>query len=1033
MSQKQAVGVNFSKGLDTKTDPWQLPFGKFLRLVNSVFTKGGMLLKRNGYAKIANLPNSSFSYLTTLNDNLTAIGGSIGAYNASSQKWVSKGSISPMAVSVLPLIRNSVNQIQCDAAIASNGLVCTVYSQNNAGTSTYLYAIADSVTGQNIVAPTLIPVSSGTVNGSPRVFLLGNYFVIVFTNVVTATPHLQYISVSSVNTSIVTTNQDIASAYISATTLSWDGVVANNNLYLAYNTTTGGQAIKVTYLSMSNVALGQAPVAAVTFASEIATIVSLSADTTTTNLAIYVSYYDLAGHTGKVLAVDKNLATRMSPTSVITSGTVLNVASASQNGVCTYFYEVSNNYSYDSGVPSHYIAKRTITLPATVTTGTVSPAAGSAASGTIVVRSVGLASKAFILDGIEYFLSAYQSPYQNTYFMINGSSSTAAAPLVVAKLAYTNGGGYLTLGLPSVTVNGSQVRMPYLFKDLIAAQSVANAAPVNGLVLGVYSQTGINLSSFEFGIGIDAAEIASNLHVSGGFLWQYDGYLPVEHNFFLYPDSVEVTTATTGGLLTDQTYFYAATYEWEDNQGLVYRSGVSLEVSQATTGGNTSANTVNVPYLRLTYKIPNPAKIVIYRWSTAQPVFYRVTSLTSVQVNSTTSDSLAFVDTLADSAILGNDILYTTGGVVENSNAPATNIITLFDNRLWALDAEDPNKWSFSNQVIEATPVEMSELLTYYIAPTSAAQGPTGPITAGAPMDDKLISFKKNAIYYTNGTGPDITGANNQYSQPIFITSTVGCANQNSIVLTPQGLMFQSDKGIWLLGRNLSTTYIGADVEQFNSSIVQSAVNIPGTNEVRFTLNTGQTLLYDYYYNQWGTFEGAPAVSSCIYQDLHTFINSAGQVYQETPGAYLDGTSPVLLGFTSGWFNVASLQGYQRFYDLYILAQYLSPHFLQVGVAYDYNPSIVHQKIISPDNFSSSTPSAFGVPVPFGAPANREQWKIDAKRQLCQSFQLTFTEVFNPAFGTVPGAGFTMSGMTLNVGIKKSTRPIRGSNTGGLS
>lgn len=204
--------------------------------------------------------------------------------------------------------------------------------------------------------------------------------------------------------------------------------------------------------------------------------------------------------------------------------------------------------------------------------------------------------------------------------------------------------------------------------------------------------------------------------------------------------------------------------------------------------------------------------------------------------------------------------------------------MTLFDTRLWLVDAEDQNLLWFSKQVIENTPVEMSDLFTFYIPPTTAAQGSTGPITALAPLDDKLIIFKSNAIYYINGTGPDNTGANNNYSQPIFITSTVGCANQQSIVFMPQGLMFQSDKGIWLLDRGLGTTYIGAPVEQYNSGLVESAQNIPETNQVRFILNTGVTLMYDYYYSQWGTFVNVPAISSCIFQNLHTFINSYGAV-----------------------------------------------------------------------------------------------------------------------------------------------------------
>src|ERR1700677_556451 len=136
----------------------------------------------------------------------------------------------------------------------------------------------------------------------------------------------------------------------------------------------------------------------------------------------------------------------------------------------------------------------------------------------------------------------------------------------------------------------------------------------------------------------------------------------------------------------------------------------------------------------------------------------------------------------------------------------------------------------------------MSDLLTFYIAPNAGTTTSTGPMKCIFPMDDKLIIFKQNAMYYINGTGPDNTGANSQYSQAIFITSTVGCANQNSIVFIPQGLMFQSDKGIWLLGRDLSTNYIGAPVENTNQYLITSATTIPGTTQVRFTLNNGTAL-----------------------------------------------------------------------------------------------------------------------------------------------------------------------------------------------
>ncbi|NDG86202.1 MAG: hypothetical protein EBX52_14330, partial [Proteobacteria bacterium] len=51
---------------------------------------------------------------------------------------------------------------------------------------------------------------------------------------------------------------------------------------------------------------------------------------------------------------------------------------------------------------------------------------------------------------------------------------------------------------------------------------------------------GVNLASFDFTTdGIVGAEIGGNLNLSGGFMWAYDGFLPVEHGFHLWPDNVE--------------------------------------------------------------------------------------------------------------------------------------------------------------------------------------------------------------------------------------------------------------------------------------------------------------------------------------------------------------------------------------------------------------------------------------------------------------------------------------------------------------
>lgn len=1017
---KQPISVNFARGIDTKTDPKQVQLGNFLSLTNTVFNKGGLLTKRNGFKQLPALPDSTSDFLTTFNGDLTAIGSDLKAYSSGYGKWVTRGEIQPVGLSVLPVIRNNTNQSQCDSVTAANGLVCAVYTDQNPtslGSAQYKYVIADSVTGQNIVSPTVISQADAEF-GTPRVFLLGAYFVIVFTNKVSTTYHLKYFAISTTTPTTVTAPADIAAAYTQASTVSFDGVVINGSLFVAWNSASAG-GIKALSIN-ANLALSSTHTLD---ASHAGTILSLAADDSMGH--VWVSYYNSGTSTGYALAIDQMFASITAATEVISSGTILNLASSASNGLMTLFYEVSNNYGYDSGIPTHFVSSLTINEAASVGT----PA--------VVKRSVGLASKAFLYSGMIYFLATYQSPYQPSYFLIS------AAGMIIAKLAYGNGGGYLTTGLPSFTLTGNLVQVAYLFKDLVQAVNKATNVTTGTQVAGIYSQLGINLASFEIG-GIDTftAEIGKNLNLTGGFLWGYDGYIPVENNFFVWPDSIEATWSTSGGSIVAQpdgstntdAYWYQVTYEWTDNQGNAHRSAPSIPISVTTSGSGSSGSiTINVPTLRLTYKISNPVKIVIYRWSVDQQTYYQVTSIATPLLNDPTADSVAFVDTLADASILGNNIIYTTGGVVENVNGPAARSAFLFDDRLWLVPAEDPNNLWLSKQVIENTPVEMSDLLTEYVAPTLSAQGSSGDVICGAPMDDKAILFKKDAISYINGAGPDNTGANSQYSQPILITSTVGSDNQRSIVFTPNGLMFQSDKGIWLLGRDLSTSYIGAPVEDFTlNATVLSAVSVPGTNQICFTMSSGITLMYDYYYGHWGTFKNIPGISSTLFQGLHTYINALGQVFQENPGSYLDGSRPVLISFTTGWINVAGIRGYERIHEFSFLGTYYSPHKLSVQVAFDYKPP-QQQSLYSPPNFAGAYGSdpIYGDGNPYGGPSDIENFRVFTKTQKCKAFQITVEEIYDPTFGVAAGQGLSLSGINMVLTLKKGWAPVAGRNSVG--
>lgn len=989
--QKQNVNIPFAQGLDTKTDPKQVQFGRFLSLKNSIFDKSGLMQKRNGFQKLTSV--SGASTLATFNDSLMSIGTSLTGYNPDSTYNVNGGTIQPLSMSTQALVRSATSQTNCDVAINSNGLACSVWLDSD--TNSY-YQISDSATGQVIVAKVQLP-STAT---QARVSVLGSYFVITFLATVSAASHLQYIAVSFNNPSSPTAETDL-STQVNTLAAGYDICTANNTLYVAWVSNVSSNVLKVTSLSA---VLVQGSVASVT--GETGNLVSITADLSTTNPTIWVSIYKSSANTIRSTALDYQLNTILAPTTVKSSITINEITSVATGNVLTVFYEVANTYSFTPNAKTDYIAKNTLTV------------AGVVGTASTILRSVGLASQAAYCGSTAYMLACFDGSYQPSYYLIDSSGN------IIANLAYSNGGGYaIDQILPQLNVSGSTISVGYLFKDLLAAvnktQGVANTA-------GIYSQTGINIANFTLNQSVTTAEIGSNLHISGGFLWMYDGVKAVEHGFFVFPEGMTATQTSSGGNMAAQQYYYQICYEWTDSQGNIHRSAPSIPLGINVTTGSVNLVTLNIPTLRLTYKTTNKVRIVIYRWSAAQQNYYRVTSINSPLLNDPTVDSVTYVDTQADSSILGNDLIYTTGGVVENIVAPSFTDISLFKSRIFGIDSENQNLLWYSKLVVQDTPAEFSDLFTIYVAPTTGVQGSTGVNKVLASLDDKLIIFKENAIYYLTGAGPDATGANNDFSEPIFITSSVGCTNSKSIAIIPQGLIFKSNKGIWLLGRDLSTRYIGAPVEAFNQYDVLSVVSVPETNQVRFNLSNGSVLMYDYFYDQWGEFEGISAISSTIYGGLHTFLKSNGDVYQENIGNYFDGSQPVLLSFTTSWLNLAGLQGYERAYFFYLLGQFLTPHKLLIQIAYDYAPSASQSLVIRPDNYSATWGSDdnWGQSSPWGGIGQNEQWKIFFQQQRCQSFQISLSEIYDPSYASSNNAGLTISGLNFVFGIKKGFKPI---------
>lgn len=989
---KTTQSFNFAGGLDSFTDPNQLTFGKFVSLNNAVFTKVGgygRLQKRNGFGHLSTLPDACSKFITTYKNNLLAIGPNFTAYNAGSNMWAKTGPFQALSINTLPLVRNLYNQTQIDTTIAPNGVLCAAYTEARSIGNAFVYSILDSNTGQSLVQGASLPVVGGLQQFATRVFSLNNNFVFLYAGTAT-TSTLQYVYIPANNPTVVNGPFAIGSG----TTLTlfnqqgFDGIVSSQSLYVSWaNSPSGPNTVFGTSISS---AFSASNVHTLYTTGSTVINLTVTADGTGVNPVIWTAF-----NLGNFPFFPSVYATAYDPSfnvirapdvKVNSSGssTLFNLASTAQNGLLTVYAETPA-----AGNLSNFINAITYAQ------------VGSTTAQSTYIRTLGLASKAFIYNGVSYFLGAFNSKsYQDTYFLIGSASQ------IVSKLAYGNGSSSAILGgalFPSFTVTGSTASVGYLINDFITTVNKLTAASSTTPTAGIYTQTGLNLAKFTFGADLlQTKELGQSLNLNGGFLSSYDGVKPVENNFFISPDFMTVVGSTLGGSMIAQTYYYQSVYEWTDNQGNLFQSAASVPTGVTTTGP-TSQTFLTIPLLRLTNRLPsNPVRIGTYRWSTAQPVYFKIGPSTVQDQSLLANDVMIVADTKSDSQIIGNQILYTNGSVVEDINGPPSNAIATWDSRLWMVDAEDQNLLWFSKQVIESTPVEMSQLFTYYVEPNSGAQGPTGPILSISPMDDKLIVFKKAAVFYINGSGPDNTGANSQYSQPIYITATVGCSTPNSIVSTPNGLMFKSDKGIWLLGRDLSTTYIGREVEAYNSASVLSSFAVPGTNQVRFVLDSGLTLMYDYFVGQWGVFTNISGLSACVYNNLHTYVTSLGSVFQETPNVYFDGTTPTVMSFTTGWINLAGLQGYVRAYRMFMLGNYISPHTLSLGLAYNYNPSITQTPLINPTNTTGS-----GTQV--------EPWRINFAEQQCQSFQLSLSEVSSQT----AGAGLTISGLDIVIGSKR--------------
>lgn len=968
---RQKISLPFALGIQTKTDDQQQDIGRLRKIKNAIFDTLNKLRKRNGYNVVLTklLDNTQITdakSLTSFRKELCLLSDT-NFYSRSStvEKWTNKGSIFSAFPTSSPIIRNNREQKNVDA-LSQENLNVFVYEDSTGVRAT----IKDSVSG-NILLNNFLMSATGSL---PKVATISNSVHVFYVD----GTDIKYREVNLLNPDTVESEATLISD-LDASNKKYDVKGFTDKIVACYNSSTVPKALSLsedgTTSSVVNFTGFTAPNA-----------ISVEADDSN---RVLISFSDGTDVYFSVLPLNLG-GFLLSPTSVETVADVVNVTATNHDsGDYTVFYEIPN-----ADDKKYSIKKNTCTL------------AGSVGTPEIIARSLGLATKVFKHNSNIYITALHNSELQSTYFVLNSSGA------IIVRISPNLAGNFITEnGLPKVSNISSG---KYLIASQIKGRTVIEEE-------AFFSLLGVNSTELEFDIMSPYQNdiLGNNLHITGGVLKMYDGSSIVEHGFHVFPEDLEAgSTATVGGALSDGQYQYVAVYAWTDTYGQIHRSAPSLPLTVTLSGGtSTQTQEIEVPTLRLTEK--ENIVIELYRTEAAGTIFYKITETSSPTYNDTSVDSVTITDdSVSDSALISRELLYTVGGFLDNIAAPASRIIESFNDRIFLAGLEDRNQIVFSKIRDEGEAVEFNDTLYKLVNDEG------GNITALHVMDDKLIIFKEDAVYYMSGGGPNDLGEQDTFIEPERISSEIGCQNRDSVVLTPLGLMFKSRKGIYLLNRGLGLQYIGDEVEEFNNLTVTSAQVVPEDNQVRFTTLEGDCLVYNYFVDQWATFDNHRALSATVVDEQYYYLRADGVVYSENNNTFTDRGSAVNMVVESGWVSFAGVQGFQRVYRLLLLSEFKSKHKLRIRIAYDFNESFVQEVIVNTEDFTSETPyggnSPYGEGSPYGGDGNVHQLRVDLKRQKCQSIKFRIEEIQDSTLGE----GLSISNILFEVGAKKGANKV---------
>ena len=399
----------------------------------------------------------------------------------------------------------------------------------------------------------------------------------------------------------------------------------------------------------------------------------------------------------------------------------------------------------------------------------------------------------------------------------------------------------------------------------------------------------------------------------------------------------------------------AVTSATVDTPGTGYVHGNTVDITGGSSTAQLTVSCSGKSIIQVQLYVPSLTRktgvaIKLYRTADDAADFYFVADIPVNNRTALTSSIVTYNDMpLDETAITSRPILYTTTLPGTGFAGCSTDLIR-HQNKLISAGTDDE---AYISSVIREG-VAPGFPIGYFN--TIRLSGDPGKITAIESNLDNLLVFTNNDGYYVAGAGPDILGQG-RFSDPRLFASGQGALAGAAHTDSPLGVFYQSERGIHIIGRDMSIAYVGAAVEDtVGAKTAVSMTRRDSDNVVRVMLQAAapgsggadRYCIFNYYYKQWTTYEvtfysGAYQVAEVYDGASFQRLTADGRVKTQSATEFRDtnqdGSANVQYKaeIMTGFISPTGLMKKDRIYRYMVLGQFVSTHTLEVEVYNDYD------------------------------------------------------------------------------------------------